>query len=328
MQSSRNSLSVVIVSYSVRSLLARCLASIAAEPHPPDEVIVVDNASADDSVALVREQFPHVQVIANEENRGFAVASNQGLRAARGTFLCLLNPDTQLFPGALDTLATFLSAHPNVGVVGPTLLYPDGRYQHAAFRFPTLAMALIDFFPLNHRLLNSRLYGRYPFALHEKPFAMDYPLGACMMVRREACTAVGWLDEQFFMYCEEVDWCRRIKLAGWEIMHVPDARVVHHEGQSTKQAAGRMFVELHRSRFKLFAKHCSRRYQWAARGIVAVGALWQILTMLPQFLTPRMNGKDSGLHENDIADPGHELRDRWQSRLRVLTLALRGEHHQ
>ena len=107
MQTSRNSLSVVIVSYNIRPLLARCLASIAAEPHPPDEVIVVDNASADDSVALVREQFPHVQVIANEENRGFAVASNQGLRAARGTFLCLLNPDTQLFPGALDALATF-----------------------------------------------------------------------------------------------------------------------------------------------------------------------------------------------------------------------------
>ena len=157
---------------------------------------------------------------------------------------------------------------------------------------------------------------------------MDYPLGACMMVRRETCTAVGWLDEQFFMYCEEVDWCRRIKEAGWEIMHVPDARVVHHEGQSTKQAAGRMFVELHRSRFRLFAKHCSRRYQWAARGIVAVGALWQLLTMLPQLLTPRMSGKDSSLHGNDNADPGRELRDRWQSRLRVLTLALRGERHQ
>lgn len=325
MEASRQSLSVIIVSYNIRPLLARCLASIAAQPSPPDEVIVVDNASADDSVPLVRAQFPHVRVIANSKNHGFAVATNQGLRAARGAFLCLLNPDTQLFPGALDALADFLAVHPNVGVAGPTLLYPDGRYQHAAFRFPTLTAALIDFFPLNHRLLNSRLYDRYPFALHEKAFAMDYPLGACMMVRRDVCADVGLLDEQFFMYCEEVDWCRRIKQAGWEVMHVPGARVVHHEGQSTRQAAGRMFVELHRSRFKLFAKHCSRRYQWTARGIVAFGATWQLLRMCPRYIASRLLAKDGAARASDIADRNRELRDRWQSRLRVLALAIRGE---
>ena len=318
-------ISVVIVSYNTRALLARCLETVSAELHPPNEVIVVDNASADASVAMVRAQFPQVQVIANTENCGFAVATNQGLRAANGTFLCLLNPDTELFSGALAALANFLESHPDVGVVGPTLLYPDGRYQHAAFHFPTLAMALIDFFPLNHRLLNSRLYGRYPFSMHEKPFAMDYPLGACMMVRREVCAAVGLLDEQFFMYCEEVDWCRRIKQAGWQIMHVPGARVVHHEGQSTRQAAGRMFVELHRSRFRLFAKHCSRRYQLAARGIVATGALFDLFKMLPQRLMSRTPGTNERPQGNDSPDPDQALRDRWQSRLRVLGLALRGE---
>ena len=311
METDRSRLSLIIVSYNTRSLLARCLASIAAEPHPPDEVIVVDNASADDSVAMVREQFPQVEVIANAENRGFAAASNQGLRLAKGDFLCLLNPDTQLFPGALDVLATFLESHPKVGVVGPTLLHTDGTYQHAAFRFPTLPMALIDFFPLNHRLLNSRLNGRYPFTLYERAFAMDHPLGACMMVRREACAAVGLLDEQFFMYCEEIDWCRRIKQADWEIMHVPGARVVHHVGQSTKQSAGRMFVELHRSRFRFFAKHYNRRYQWAARGIVVVGMLWQLVVLLPQRL-------------RHFRDQFHQ--DRWQSRLQVLALALKGEN--
>ncbi len=321
MQARRGSLSVIIVSYNVRPLLARCLASVYAEPRPPDEVIVVDNASADDSVALVHEQYPQAQVIANTENRGFAAATNQGLRAATGDLLCLLNPDTEIFPGALDALAVFLEAHSEVGVVGPTLLYPDGRYQHAAFRFPTLAMALIDFFPLNHRLLNSRLYGRFPYHLHEKPFAMDYPLGACMMVRRAASADVGLLDEQFFMYCEEVDWCRRMQQAGWQIMHVPDARVVHHEGQSTGQAAGRMFVELHRSRFRLFAKHCSPGYQWAARGIVAFGALWQLLTMLPG----RLRAGFRAPAQTGGPDPHAFLRDRWQSRKRVIALALRGE---
>ena len=311
MEADRPRLSVIIVSYNTRSLLANCLASVAAEPRPPDEVIVVDNASADGSAALVRAQFPHVQLIANTENRGFAAACNQGLQAASGNFLCLLNPDTQLFPGALDALASFLESNHEVGVVGPTLLHTDGTYQHAAFRFPTLPMALIDFFPLNHRLLNSRLNGRYPFTLYEHPFAMDHPLGACMLVRREACADVGLLDERFFMYCEEIDWCRRVKQAGWEIMHVPGARVVHHGGQSTQQAAGRMFVELHRSRFRLFAKHYSRRYQWTARGIVTVGILWQLAAQLPQRL-------------RHFRDQIHQ--DRWQSRLRVLALALKGEH--
>lgn len=326
MDTSQPRLSVVIVSYNVRTLLARCLASLAAQPHPPAEVIVVDNASTDDSVEAVRKQFSQVRLIENAENRGFAAASNQGLRTAQGRFLCLLNPDTELFPGALDALAAFLDASPNVGVVGPTLLYPDGRYQHAAFRFPTLAMALIDFFPLNHRLLNSRLYGRYPIAMHEKAFAMDFPLGACMMVRREICDEIGLLDEQFFMYCEEVDWCRRTKQAGWEIMHVPEARVVHHEGQSTRQASGRMFVELHRSRFKLFAKHCSRRYQWAVRGIVACGALWDLCKMLPRMLASRDYGTNSHGPDSVTLDPSHILRDRWHSRLQVLALALKGNH--
>ena len=307
----RPTVSVIIVSYNTHALLARCLASIAAEPRPPDEVIVVDNASADDSAAMARERFSQARVIANSENRGFAAAANQGLRAATGDFLCLLNPDTWLFPGALAALAAFLEAQPAVGLVGPTLLHSDGAYQHAAFRFPTLAMAFFDFFPLHHRLFNSRLNGRYSFGLYERPFAMDHPLGACMMARREMCADVGLLDERFFMYCEEIDWCRRIKQAGWEIMHVPGARVVHHGGRSTRQQAGRMFVELHRSRFRLFAKHHGRRYQWAARGIVAAGILWQLLALLPQ----RLRRADS-----------QERQERWQSRVRVLALALRGEH--
>ncbi len=307
---SQPTVSVIIVSYNTRALLARCLASLAAEPRPPDEVIVVDNASADDSAAMVRAQFPHAQVIANSDNRGFAAACNQGLRAAQGEYLCLLNPDTELFPGALDALAAFLHAQPTVGLVGPTLLHSDGTYQHAAFRFPTLAMAFLDVFPLHHRLLNSRLNGRYPFARYEQPFAMDHPLGACMMARRAVCADAGLLDERFFMYCEEIDWCRRIKQAGWEIMHVPGARVMHHGGQSTRQQAGRMFVELHRSRFRLFGKHHSWGYRWAARAIVAVGIVWQLLRMLPLRLH----------HESKS-----ELRKRWQSRLRVLALALERE---
>jgi hypothetical protein len=142
-------------------------------------------------------------------------------------------------------------------------------------------MALFDFFPLHHRLLNSRLNGRYPRHLYEagEPFPIDHPLGAAMMVRRETIQQVGLLDDDFFMYCEEIDWCKRIREAGWEIYCLPEAKIVHFAGQSTRQFAEEMFVALWRSRFRLFRKHYGRGYRVAARLIVALGLrykMWQL----------------------------------------------------
>jgi hypothetical protein len=178
-------------------------------------------------------------------------------------------------------MASFLNDHPRVGVVGPQLTYGDGTFQHSAFHFPTLWMALFDFFPLHHRLLNSRLNGRYPRHLYEagEPFPIDHPLGAAMMVRRETIQQVGLLDDDFFMYCEEIDWCKRIREAGWEIYCLPEAKIVHFAGQSTRQFAEEMFVALWRSRFRLFRKHYGRGYRVAARLIVALGLryeMWQL----------------------------------------------------
>ncbi len=272
-------LSVVIVSWNVKQLLRECLGSVyrSFDSHGSAyEVIVVDNASTDGSADMVAEDYPQASVIANVENKGFAAANNQGLAKTSGRYMVLLNPDTSLRGNALGTLLSFLEQTPSAGMAGPRLVFGDGSFQHSAFEFPSLAQALIDFFPVHHRLTESRLNGRYPRSLYASgdPFAVDHPLGACMMVRRTVIEQVGGLDEQFFMYCEEVDWARRIKQAGWGVFCVPAAEVVHYAGQSTRQSRDAMFVALWRSRFRLFDKHYGPFYNWAVRRIVLAG-LWR-----------------------------------------------------
>ncbi len=293
-------LSIVTVSYNVRELLARCLESVVSSQYSVisnqfsvssiqssaqslntehcllnTEVFVVDNASRDGSAAMVREKFPSVSLIENTENRGFAAANNQAFTQSRGRYVIMLNPDTVVRGGALETLVEFMDAHPRAGACGGKLLNADGTLQQSAFAFPTLAQIFLDFFPLNWRLTNSRLNGRYPRAWYERgePFQVDHPLGADLLVRRQVVEQVGWLDEQFFIYCEEIDWCMRIKRAGWQIWCVPQAEIVHHEAQSTRQFRDAMFVELWRARFRLFDKHSSRAFRAAARQSVRAG-LW------------------------------------------------------
>lgn len=281
---------IVIVSYNTRALLKACLTSLFTGRLDGVEaqVWVVDNASADDSAAMVRQTFPQVRLLDLSENVGFARANNLALRAmgfgevdrgqvnTRPRYVWLLNPDTEVLGTALPTLVSFLDSHPEVGAAGPRLIYPDGRFQHSAFAFPGVAQVFLDFFPLNHRLINSRLNGRYPQrAYTDGPFAVDHPLGAALMVRGEVVDQVGLLDEGFFMYCEEVDWCMRIKRAGWQVYCVPQAWVVHHGAQSTRQVRTAMFVALWRSRFRFFAKYYTPWRRWAIRQIVRLGLLWE-----------------------------------------------------
>ncbi|MBI2953400.1 MAG: glycosyltransferase family 2 protein [Chloroflexi bacterium] len=270
-------LSVAIVSYNTRELLRDCLRSVFACASCPGrkplslEVWVVDNASPDGSAAMVRRDFPAVKLIENDANAGFAAATNQALRGAAARHVLLLNPDTVVQGDALQRLIAFLEGHQEVGVVGPGLLNADGSFQHSCFRFPNLWMSFFDFFPLNRRLIDSRLNGRYPRRSYGAPFPIDHPLGACLMARQEVFDQVGLLDEDFYIYCEEIDWCMRVSRAGWEIYCVPEASVVHYGGQSTRQFRGRMLVELHRSRNKLFRKHYGGFFRWMARQIVRLG---------------------------------------------------------
>lgn len=274
-------LGIVIVSYNTRQLTLDCLASVytaLAQEALEAQVCVVDNASSDDSADAIAESYPHAILIRCDENLGFASGVNLGLariadQSPAPRHILLLNPDTLVQPLALSRLVDYLDQHPRVGAVGGQLAYGDGSFQHGAFCFPTLWMALLDFWPLHYRLIHSRLNGRYPQQWYTagEPFAIDHPLGAALMIRGETLKQVGPLDEGFFMYCEEIDWCMRAKRLGWGIYCVPLARITHLEGQSARQFRDRMFIALWRSRFRLFDKHYSATYRTLARLIVRAG---------------------------------------------------------
>ncbi len=282
-------LSIVIVSYNTRDLLAACLESVTAAQDVASadvlstEILVVDNASPDGSAEMVRVQYPGVCLIANAENRGFSAANNQAFARTQGRYVLMLNPDTRVRPGALQLLVRFMDHNPRAGACGGWLQYADGSFQHSAFSFPTLSQIALDFFPINWRLTDSRLNGRYPRRWYERgtPFQVDHLLGADLLVRRQAADQIGWLDDRFFIYCEEIDWCLRIRRAGWQIWCVPEAVIVHHEAQSTRQFRDRMFVELWRARVRLFEKHYGRAFRLVAGRLVRLG-LWNERRVLRQ----------------------------------------------
>lgn len=210
---------------------------------------------------MVTTEFPGVTLIEPGDNLGFAAANNVALRALgfdgmepkdEPEFVAFLNPDTEVRQDAMPRLANFLREHPKAGAVGAQLLYPDGSFQHSAFRFPGVVQTWLDLFPAHHRIMNSALNGRYRRA--GMPFEVDHPLGACILARGEAIRQVGLFDQRYFMYVEEVDWCRRLKQAGWQVWCEPRAIVVHHEAQSTRQFRETMTVQLWRSRLQYFAK--------------------------------------------------------------------------
>lgn len=279
-------LAVVIVTWNVRELVVDAIQTALDDvtAHGLEtEIWVVDNASADGTAEVVRDRFPQVHLIASEANLGFAAGNNLALRrmgfgedAANADLpnaVFLLNPDTLVQPNAIPTLYDALFAAPDIGMVGAQLAYGDGAFQHAAFGFPGVWQTAIDLLPMPGRLYESRLNGRYDRSLYaaSRPFTVDHVLGATMMLRREVIQLVGMFDEQFFMYCEEIDWAMRIREAGWEIMCVPAARITHLEGRSTSQIRPASFLNLWRSRFQLYEKHYSPLKLTAIRQIVRIG---------------------------------------------------------
>ena len=247
-------LSIAIVNWNTRVMLAGCLASIAA--HPPDvpyEVWVVDNASADGSAAMVRERFPEVRLIENAANVGFAAANNQAIRRSAGTYVLLLNPDTEVRPGALQGLVAFLEARPRAGAAGARLLNPDGSLQPSCHPMLTPGR---EFWRL---MFLERIWPRATYAQHRwdaaTPRRVEVIKGACLALRAEALEQVGLPDEGYFMYTEEVDLCHRLGQAGWGLWYDPESTVVHHGAQSTAQVHAEMYLQLYRSKMQFFRKY-------------------------------------------------------------------------
>jgi N-acetylglucosaminyl-diphospho-decaprenol L-rhamnosyltransferase len=278
-------LGVVIVSWNVRELLARCLTSLFADldvSHLAARVIVVDNASRDGTPEMIRAQFPRVELIAHADNLGFAGGNNLGLRACgfgtdhpalRPAACLLLNPDTEVRRGAIQMLLDTLYSRPESAIITARLSYGDGSFQHSAFHFPGLGQLTIDLFPVPGRFYESRLNGRYPRQLFEgsQPFEIDTPLGAVMLLRREAIEQVGIFDDGFALYCEEIDWAARFKEAGWKNLCAPAAHIVHYSGKSTSQVKVESFVKLWTARYRLHTKHPQFAPMWLARRIVIAG---------------------------------------------------------
>ena len=271
-------LSVIIVSWNVRDLLRDCLRSLRPGRDSTNlEIILVDSGSADGSAAMVSAEFPWVHLVARPDNVGFPKGNNIGLALAGGQYLLLLNPDTVVLGDALPTLVNYLAQHPDVGCVGPQLRNPDGTIQSSRRRFPTLATAFFESTWLQP-VAPGRLLAHY--YMQDQPddatSEVDWLTGACLLVRREVLEQVGGLDEDYFMYSEELDWCRRIKTAGWRIVYLPAAQIMHHVGKSSEQAVTARHINFQRAKLRYFRKYHGRAACLALRLFLLLSYLGQM----------------------------------------------------
>jgi len=256
----RPDVSIIVVSWNTVDLLRACLRSVFKEPAAPRpvdglaaQVIVVDNASHDGSADMVRAEFPQVELVANQDNIGFARANNQAMPLVRGRQVLLLNPDTTIYPNAVRTLVDFMDRNPKAGAVGSRLLNPDGSLQVYCYRAPTLFRELWRLLHLD-RLRPLGIYDMRGWDT-TRPREVDVVQGASMMLRKSVLDTMPLFDEDYFIYSEEVDLCRRLRGRGLGVFWVPDSRVVHYGGESTRQVAAAMFLRLYQGKILYFRKH-------------------------------------------------------------------------
>ena len=265
-------LSIIIVSWNTRALLADCLASIYSTSGDLNgQVIVVDNASRDDSAAMVRGKFPRARLIENRENVGFARANNQAIEASTGQFVLLLNSDTIVQPHALARLVAFMREHPDAGIVGANVRNRDGSPQRSFGAFPSILSESIQAWGLDTRPPFARWFNAAHCAAEY--FETGWVLGAALLIRRQAIVQVGLLDENFFMYSEEVDWCYRVARAGWKNFVLTTAPIIHLGNASARQMPAQMKAELFRSKAHYFRKHYGALTAYCLRAIFSASIL-------------------------------------------------------
>jgi len=273
----RCDVSIIIVSWNTREILRDCLTSVAHQTQSSHEIIVVDNASTDGTQDMLARDFPDITVIANIKNIGFAAANNQGLNVAKGVKVLLLNPDTIILDGAIDRMIDWLDTRPDVGCVGCQVWEDEDTIQNTCFAEPHPINLAIGEFNL-HRLARwIPTFGRPEYTGWDRGGyrEVDVVSGMFMLVPRPVFEAVGPMDEAFFVYSEEADWCRRIRDAGWLCVFTPVARILHLDGgsKSTVQIRSRMYVQMQKSKTIYVRKHYGRIGELSARTIFVVGAL-------------------------------------------------------
>jgi len=250
--------SIIIVNWNTRDILRDCLQSVYEQASDINfEVILIDNASTDGSIEMVKNDFQRVILIENPENRGLAAANNQGMAIAKGRYVLLLNSDTVLLERSIAKTVAFSDTHPEAAVVGCRVLNQDGTIQPSCFMFPSLLNMLLSSSYLYKLFPKSRFFGRQHLTWWKRDDAreVDVVMGCFMLVRREAIEQIGVMDERFFMYGEETDWCYRFYKAGWKILFTPGASIIHLHGASTKQRKPEMTLQLRGSILLFCRKH-------------------------------------------------------------------------
>ncbi|HDI52105.1 MAG TPA: glycosyltransferase [Bacteroidetes bacterium] len=283
-------LSIILVSFNVKNFLEQALRSIQkATGQLSCEVIVVDNASQDGSVELVRSKFPEVQLIANDTNRGFARANNQAFRIARGKFIALVNPDVLVQEDTFQTLLDFLRSHPEAGMVGCKILNPDGTLQLACRRsIPTPWVAFTKLIGLSYLFPKSKIFGRYNLTYLDADAITEVEAvsGSFMIVRRKVVEDVGYLDDAFFLYGEDLDWCYRIRKKGWKIYYVPTTKIIHYKGASSQKGGFDSLLLFYQAMLLFVRKHFRGRYlfftQWFLVAGIAIRGFFSLLRRLLQ----------------------------------------------
>jgi GT2 family glycosyltransferase len=258
-------LSICIVTYNARKWLVECLNSIQENTQLENlEIIVIDNGSKDGIEEFLSSEFPHVKLIANKDNQGYTRPMNQGLRAARGQYLMQLNPDTKILLGAFDKLLEFMGVNPQVGICGPKVLNRDGSFQKQCRRGEPRPIAMLGYFLRLSRIFpNSKTLGSYLLEYEDEDATLEVDAlsGSCMLIRRDVIEEIGYLDEKFFAYQEDTDFCSRARQAGWKVCYYPEASIIHYGGQGGSRVEPyRSIIQWHRSYWLYYNKHLARDY--------------------------------------------------------------------
>jgi GT2 family glycosyltransferase len=276
--------SVIIVNWNTKNLLHACLMSLQDDVTAVRvETIVVDNASRDGSAEMVARDFPQVRLLVNARNMGFATATNRGMTRARGRYVLLLNSDTVVLPGAIQEMVRYMDAHPHVGAVGPRLLNGDRSLQSSMRDFPHLgrdALAILEMerWPLVGRIVwrygrHSSLYG----SDHSKTREVDWVVGACLLLRREAIERVGPLDDGYFFFAEEMDLCWQLRQHGWPIVFLASAEIVHLGGQSAARVPAARLTWHYAGLLRFYGRHRTPAHRVAVRAVVALAAAMHMM---------------------------------------------------
>jgi len=308
-------LSIVIVNWNVRDLLHKCLASLrvatknitttlrcseatATDWRRTAEIYVVDNASTDGSVEMVRAEFPEVILIVNKENKWFPHANNQALKEAKGEYALLLNPDTVVKEDALEKLLGFMANHPETGLIGPKIIYPDGRIQDECAReLPSLSGVVFSLFGLKRLFPKNKLFAKEVLGGWDHKTSRYIPAisGSCMLIRTELIKRIGFLDETIPMFYEDIDLCQRVRQAGFKTYYLADAEIIHYAGQSARKQSSRKMIQA--LEFPAYQRFFTRHYPATAlfmfNLILIAGSALRIMFIMPVWLLLSAIGKKS-----------------------------------